>query len=168
MTFAEKLQMLRKERGLSQDQLASALEVSRQSVSNWELGNDMPKVDKILLLSDFFDVSADYLLRDGWTENLHRAAPVQSFAHTPADASLAPPAPPRPKRRPDIGFLLWSAAFFGILIYLVYTVAADRDPAGAFIRLILMALPLIPLYIASYLVHLLIRSLKKYLSEHTK
>lgn len=66
MTFAEKIQKLRKERGLSQDQLAAALGVSRQSVSKWELGDDMPRVDKILLLSDFFGVSTDYLLHDDW------------------------------------------------------------------------------------------------------
>ncbi len=68
MTFAEKIQKLRKERSLSQDQLAATLDVSRQSISKWELGDDMPKVDKILLLSGFFGVSTDYLLHDDWQD----------------------------------------------------------------------------------------------------
>ena len=64
MTFAEKIQQLRKEKGLSQDQLALELGVSRQSVSKWELGDSMPDINKVLQLADYFQVSTDYLLRD--------------------------------------------------------------------------------------------------------
>lgn len=64
MTLAEKIQKLRKENGLSQDQLALELGVSRQSVSKWELGDSMPDIAKILQLADYFQVSTDYLLRE--------------------------------------------------------------------------------------------------------
>ena len=64
MTLSEKIQKLRKERGLSQDQLALELGVSRQSVSKWELGDSTPDIPKILQLADYFQVSTDYLLRD--------------------------------------------------------------------------------------------------------
>ena len=64
MTLAEKIQKLRKEKGLSQDQLALELGVSRQSVSKWELGDSIPDISKILQLADYFQVSTDYLLRD--------------------------------------------------------------------------------------------------------
>lgn len=64
MTFGEKLQLLRKQKGMSQEQLASQLTVSRQSVSKWELDNSLPDVENVIQLSKFFGVSTDYLLKD--------------------------------------------------------------------------------------------------------
>ena len=64
MTFGEKLQVLRKSRGLSQEQMAEVLEVSRQAVSKWELNASMPDADKIVETSRRFSVSTDYLLKD--------------------------------------------------------------------------------------------------------
>lgn len=64
MTFAEKLLQLRKRDGLSQEELADRLEVSRQAISRWEMGTVMPDSVNLLKISDLFGVSADYLLRD--------------------------------------------------------------------------------------------------------
>ncbi|WP_273227279.1 helix-turn-helix domain-containing protein [Geosporobacter ferrireducens] len=64
MNFYEKLQKLRKRNGLSQEQLAGELGVSRQAVSKWESGQGYPEIDKIILLSDIFKVSLDDLLRE--------------------------------------------------------------------------------------------------------
>lgn len=64
MRFGEKLQKLRKQSGLSQEQLAAQLTVSRQAVSKWELDETMPDTENVLQLSRIFDVSCDYLLRD--------------------------------------------------------------------------------------------------------
>ena len=64
MTIGEKIQQLRKERNLSQEQLAGQLAVSRQAISKWELGESVPETDKIILLSKLFQVSTDYLLHD--------------------------------------------------------------------------------------------------------
>lgn len=64
MTLGEKLQKLRKERKLSQDQLALEMEVSRQSISKWELGESTPDTEHAIALSHFFGVSIDYLLKD--------------------------------------------------------------------------------------------------------
>lgn len=64
MTFGEKLQSLRKTNGYSQEKIAELLEVSRQSVSKWEVGESMPETNKIILLSKIFNVSIDYLLID--------------------------------------------------------------------------------------------------------
>jgi transcriptional regulator with XRE-family HTH domain len=69
MTLSEKIQKLRKSNNLSQEQLAAELNVSRQSVSKWELGAAVPELDKLRLLSHFFGVSADYLLNDEWEED---------------------------------------------------------------------------------------------------
>lgn len=62
MDFGKKLQFLRRQSGLSQEQLASQLSVSRQAVSRWELNETMPDTENVLQLSRLFGVSCDYLL----------------------------------------------------------------------------------------------------------
>ena len=62
MTFGEKLQKLRTRAGLSQDQLAELLDVSRQAVSKWERNEAMPEAEKLVRISRQFGVSTDYLL----------------------------------------------------------------------------------------------------------
>lgn len=64
MTIGTKIQTLRKQRGLSQEQLAEALGVSRQAVSKWEAEQSVPDIDKIILICDYFDVTTDYILRN--------------------------------------------------------------------------------------------------------
>lgn len=64
MILAEKIMKLRKEKGWSQEELAMQLNVSRQSVSKWESSASIPDLDRILKLSQIFDVSTDYLLKD--------------------------------------------------------------------------------------------------------
>ena len=68
MTFSEKLLKLRKREGVSQEELANRLEVSRQAVSRWELGTAMPDAPKLFQLSRIFGVTADYLLDDAQEE----------------------------------------------------------------------------------------------------
>ncbi|MCM1543741.1 MAG: helix-turn-helix domain-containing protein [Ruminococcus sp.] len=63
MTIAERIQNLRKARGISQEDLAEQIGVSRQAVSKWESEQSMPDIDKIISVSEFFGVSTDYLLR---------------------------------------------------------------------------------------------------------
>jgi len=69
MKFYEKLQNLRKEKRLSQEELAEMLGVSRQSVSKWESGITYPETDKLLIISEIFGVTLDSLLKDGDIEN---------------------------------------------------------------------------------------------------
>ena len=64
MKFEEKLMALRKRNGMSQEELADQLGVSRQAVSRWELGSTLPDAPNLLKLSDLFGVSIDYLLHD--------------------------------------------------------------------------------------------------------
>ena len=68
MTFCEKLADLRRRSGMSQEQLADRLGVTRQSVSKWESGTAMPELVKLIALSELFDVSVDYLVKD-WIED---------------------------------------------------------------------------------------------------
>lgn len=62
MTFGEKIQKLRKEAGLSQEEFSYQLGVSRQAVSKWECDNGYPETEKIIRISKMFDVTLDYLL----------------------------------------------------------------------------------------------------------
>ena len=64
MILADKIITLRKKAGWSQEELASQLGVTRQSVSKWEGAQSVPDLDKIVQLSRIFGVSTDYLLKD--------------------------------------------------------------------------------------------------------
>lgn len=65
MKFNEKLQKLRKEKGMSQENLADLLNISRQSVSKWESGSAYPEMDKLIVISELFGVTMDELIKDG-------------------------------------------------------------------------------------------------------
>ena len=64
MALSEKLYTLRKKSGLSQEQLAEQLGVSRQAISKWESGQSVPESDKLIVISNYFKVSLDYLLKE--------------------------------------------------------------------------------------------------------
>lgn len=64
MKFNEKLLELRKRQGLSQEELGMELQVSRQTVSKWEAGQSYPDFQRLVLLSDYFGMSLDELVRD--------------------------------------------------------------------------------------------------------
>ncbi len=65
MRFNEKLQKLRKEKGMSQEDLAEVLNVSRQAISKWESGLSYPEMDKLIALSSMFNTTLDELVKDG-------------------------------------------------------------------------------------------------------
>ena len=62
MTLNENIKQLRLARNLSQVDLAKALGVTKQSVSNWENNNIQPSIDMLIRISSFFSVSTDYIL----------------------------------------------------------------------------------------------------------
>ena len=64
MNIAEKIAHLRIANNISQEKLASLLNVSRQSVSKWESGENLPQIDKVMELCEIFKISADDLLND--------------------------------------------------------------------------------------------------------
>ncbi len=65
MGFGEKLQRMRKEKGLSQEALAEMLGVSRQAISKWESGGSYPEMSHLITLSEIFGVTLDSLVKDG-------------------------------------------------------------------------------------------------------
>ena len=64
MKLSDKIVRLRKSNGMSQEELADKLGVSRQAISRWEMGTAMPDATNILQLSRLFQVTTDYLLND--------------------------------------------------------------------------------------------------------
>ncbi|MCR4961844.1 MAG: helix-turn-helix transcriptional regulator [Lachnospiraceae bacterium] len=62
MDFNNKLYELRKQKGLSQEELANRLNVSRQTVSKWEVGESAPDMEKLAAISELFDISLDELV----------------------------------------------------------------------------------------------------------
>ena len=63
MNIADRIQYLRKQKGLSQEELADKIGVSRQAVSKWESEQSTPDLDKIIVMSNLFEVTTDYILK---------------------------------------------------------------------------------------------------------
>ena len=64
MNISQKILLQRKKKGISQEDLANALNVSRQAVSKWESSQSVQDMDKIVALSSYFNITTDYLLKD--------------------------------------------------------------------------------------------------------
>ncbi len=89
MDIGIKIARCRKKMGFSQEDLAERLDISRQAVSRWEVGEVIPDAEKIVLLSKIFGVTIDYLLLDEQQEP-QKANDIQKNADT------APPTVPDP------------------------------------------------------------------------
>lgn len=63
MNISDRIQSLRKARGITQEQLADAVGVSRQAVSKWEAEQSVPDLERVVAMAEYFDVTTDYLLR---------------------------------------------------------------------------------------------------------
>lgn len=63
MNMADRIQYLRKAKGISQEELAEQIGVSRQAVSKWESEQSSPDLEKIIIMSEFFGVTTDYILK---------------------------------------------------------------------------------------------------------
>lgn len=102
--LSEKIRELRRKNGLSQEELADKLNVSRQAVSKWETGAAVPTTETLVELADYFGVSLDYLLRDDYS-------PKQ------------PESPSAPKKhcaaRRIFGAFLIGAAVFAVIVLTV-------------------------------------------------
>lgn len=105
MTLGEKLQRLRKARGMTQEQLAEQVGVSRQSLSGWENDTALPDTANVVALADLFDVTTDYLLRD---------MPGESTAH--ANAPIITPAVRyvQPKKKAPLPLLVAGVLLLGL------------------------------------------------------
>ena len=82
MNMADRIQYLRKNKGISQEELADKVGVSRQAVSKWESEQSTPDIEKVILLSDYFEVTTDYLLKgiEPVSENIPRKSDARIFS----------------------------------------------------------------------------------------
>ncbi len=84
MILADKIIEERKRIGLSQEELAERLNVSRQSVSKWESAQSIPDINRIIMLAEIFGVTTDYLLKDDAVRDVNE--PVKESAENPRNA----------------------------------------------------------------------------------
>lgn len=108
MHLGERIYHLRTEKGMSQGDLADALSVSRQSVSKWETGSATPDLEKLLKLSQLFDISLDALVKEEAPDQ-----PEPSPEPQPKIIYVERPEPAIPKRK------IAAAALFGLAILTV-------------------------------------------------
>jgi len=78
MNVADRIQNLRKTKGISQEDLADKIGVSRQAVSKWESEQSLPDIDKVIMLSEFFEVTTDYILKGIETEKQAVKTPLNA------------------------------------------------------------------------------------------
>lgn len=161
MTTGQKIQALRKGRGLTQEQLAARLGVSRQAVSRWELDETLPDTQNLLPLKEALDVSIDTLLDS--TQGLEEPAPQAGSA--PAAAS--PPA------RPSLGALLKQRLWLLLLpVELVLFVALavwrlGKAPSLALLLLVQGLWLCLLLYLLLLVVYFLVWGIR-YFQRHTR
>ncbi|MBQ9983050.1 MAG: helix-turn-helix transcriptional regulator [Lachnospiraceae bacterium] len=89
MKLAEKIYQERRKLGLSQEQFAERMDISRQAVSKWESGQSMPDLDKIVAMSQIFGVSTDYLLKEDESVSEEVAGDVESDIYQEVDEEVA-------------------------------------------------------------------------------
>lgn len=139
MTIGTRIQALRKERGMSQEELAGKLSVSRQTVSQWETEQTVPSIDNIYTLKEIFDVSFDALMSEP-TENQHSTAAIPhrhgETRYTVEDIKSAT----RLVVMPRILGTLFAAILFIIILALPAAGDNRTDTAGFFIALFLRSL----------------------------
>lgn len=161
MTTGQKIQALRKGRGLTQEQLAARLGVSRQTVSRWELDETLPDTQNLLPLKEALGVSIDTLLDS--TRGLEEPAPQAGLA--PAAAS--PPA------RPSLGALLKRRFWMLLLpVELVLFVALavwrlGKAPSLALLLLVQGLWLCLLLYLLLLVVYFLVWGIR-YFQRHTR
>lgn len=119
MNLPKKLSFLRKEKGLSQENLADEMNVSRQAVSKWESGNVMPSLDNLIYLSKLYGVTIDSLIDDS------QDLPSESAPPEPVPAEPVPPESPR-MEHPAFTFIKkygWLTAFLLAMVVILILVA---------------------------------------------
>ncbi len=125
-SLGQRIYQLRRERGLSQEDLSGSLNVSRQSISKWETDSSVPDLDKLVALSELFDITLDELVKG--------TSPVETKASVTEEPQLQEPAVPTPvivpqtpppsatQRHPyrKIGMILLAVAvFLGIFLLFI-------------------------------------------------
>ena len=121
--LGEKIHQLRKAKGLSQEQLASQLTISRQAISKWELGEAMPDTDNIVQLSKLFGVSTDYLLDDdikisSEPISAHTTKPLPGEQSNTGNNDAVENTQAEPQKQP----LIWDITFAIVAVFAMWNI----------------------------------------------
>ena len=111
MEFNNKLYELRKQKGFSQEELANRLNVSRQTISKWEVGDSTPDMEKLVAISDLFGISLDELVMDKTPEPADQ--PAKSEFYTDIKEKVLTD---QNKKRAKKGLKIAAAILGGILL----------------------------------------------------
>lgn len=146
MTLGEKIQKYRKERRMSQEDLAALLGVSRQAVSKWELNDTIPDTENVIQLGRILGVSLDYLLTP------------ERESHDEC-GKVGPEKPDRPGKR-GRALVGWGIYLAVVMIFLVMMWWNSSFGVG-----VANAVNITVLAVFVYIVWLLIKALKKYIQK---
>ncbi len=87
--LSEKIYALRKKNNLSQEELAEKIGVSRQAISKWESGTSLPEIEKLISLSEYFNVSIDYLVKEQAEDEQIKEKPKAANEIKPQNRAMA-------------------------------------------------------------------------------
>lgn len=122
-SIGKRIEMLRKERGVTQEELAFALDVSRQAVYQWEADISTPKSDKLKVLCEYFNVKPDYFLFEN-----SKAEPLIAPDEKPTETT-SDKAPSGSKRR---GLIIFGIIFLSVAAAVMLFIAwLETPPQGA-------------------------------------
>ena len=110
MTLGEKILLLRKQNSMTQEQLAERLAITRQTISKWELGESEPDITYLIQLSDIFQVTTDYLIK-----NAPNTSPTSDFPREKEPA-------PQGKAKMWIGGIFTMIGVVGVLSFWVLSI----------------------------------------------
>jgi transcriptional regulator with XRE-family HTH domain len=128
MEFNNRLYQLRKQKGLSQEELASRLNVSRQTVSKWEIGDSTPDMEKLMAMSELFDVSLDVLVMGKEEQPQAPAAPKSELLSTFNEKVLTPKNKKKAKSALKIAGIVAAAVLLIDLISMIIFFAINGLP----------------------------------------
>ena len=157
--FGERIYNLRKKSGLSQEEFADKLGVSRQAVSKWETGQSVPDSEKAAAIGAFFGVSLDWLING--TEN---AASAPAVPEAPAVSEA--PAPPAKKRAGWVKALIVAgvitlaaigvSALSAFIFMLVTMKAANLADPETFYMLLIIVPGWVVLFLAVFIISIIV------------
>lgn len=162
--FGERIYNLRKKSGLSQEEFADKLGVSRQAVSKWETGQSVPDSEKAAAIGAFFGVSLDWLING--TETTARATEPAPAVVAPPAASITALAPPAKQRAGWVKALIIAgiitlasigvSALSAFIFMLVTMKAANLGDPGTFYMLLIIVPGWVVLFLAVFIISIIV------------
>lgn len=124
MEFNNKLYELRKQKGFSQEELANRLNVSRQTVSKWEVGDSTPDMEKLIAISDLFGISLDELVLDKAPEPAPAPQSAKSELYTDIKEKVLTEANGKKVRKglKIAGIVLGAVMLVDIISFVIYVI----------------------------------------------